>query len=263
MLSRYSSLEKLQRVTAWLLRFVRNVKHRVERRKQQTPSAGPLLRERITLAEIQEAQVSLCKSVQRDHFKDEINKLQKGSKLFKTNVLRKLDPFLDENGVLRVGGRLQRCNDMNFESKCPIILPKASKLTELLVRCTHLHGHIGKNIVITKLREKYWIFGLKQLTKRILGQCVHCRKQFTPLGEQKMSDLPHDRVNAPEHAFTRVGIDYFGPFEVKQGRSKVKRYGCIFTCLASRAVHLEVANSLDTDSCINCLRRLVARRGPV
>ena len=78
-----------------------------------------------------------------------------------------------------------------------------------------------------------------------------------------MSDLPHHRVNAPEHAFTHVGLDYFGPFEVKQGRSKVKSYGCIFTCLASRAVHLEVANSLDTDSCINCIRRLVARRGPV
>ena len=78
-----------------------------------------------------------------------------------------------------------------------------------------------------------------------------------------MSDLPHHRVNAPEHAFTHVGLDYFGPFDVKQGRSKVKRYGCIFTCLASRAVHLEVANSLDTDSCINCIRRLVARRGPV
>ena len=78
-----------------------------------------------------------------------------------------------------------------------------------------------------------------------------------------MSDLPHHRVNAPEHAFTHVGLDCFGPFEIRQGRSKVKRYGCIFTCLASRAVHLEVANSLDTDSCINCIRRLVARRGPV
>ena len=78
-----------------------------------------------------------------------------------------------------------------------------------------------------------------------------------------MSDLPHDRVNVPEHAFTHVGLDYFGPFQIKRGRSVVKRYGCIFTCLASRAVHLEVANSLDTDSCINCIRRLIARRGPV
>ena len=128
---------------------------------------------------------------------------------------------------------------------------------------THLIGHVGKNFVITKIRERFWIFGLKRLANRIVSKCVHCRKQFASIGEQKMSDLPHDRVNVPEHAFANVGLDYFGPFEVKQGRSKVKRYGCIFTCLASRAVHLEVASSLDTDSCINCIRRLVARRGPV
>lgn len=78
-----------------------------------------------------------------------------------------------------------------------------------------------------------------------------------------MADLPSERVTPNEPPFTRVGVDYFGPFEVKSRRSIVKRYGVIFTCLAIRAIHIEVAPSLDTDSFINALRRFTARRGQV
>ena len=78
-----------------------------------------------------------------------------------------------------------------------------------------------------------------------------------------MASLPADRLTPDEQPFTRVCVDYFGPFDVKQKRSHVKRYGVIFTCLTSRAVHLEVAASLNTDSYINALRRFIARRGQV
>ena len=76
-----------------------------------------------------------------------------------------------------------------------------------------------------------------------------------------MANLPKERLQADYPPFTRIGIDFFGPFEVKLGRSVVKRYGVIFTCLSIRAIHLELAHSLDTDSCINALRRFIARRG--
>ena len=78
-----------------------------------------------------------------------------------------------------------------------------------------------------------------------------------------MADLPLDRVSPDEPPFTNVGVDYFGPFGVKHGRSVVNRYGFIFTCLATRAIHLEMASSLDTDSFIHALRRFIARRGQV
>ena len=76
-----------------------------------------------------------------------------------------------------------------------------------------------------------------------------------------MADLPNDRVFPNKPPFSSVGIDFFGTFVVKQGRSRVKRYGCLFTCLAMRAVHIEVAHSLNTDSMINALRRFVSLRG--
>ena len=77
-----------------------------------------------------------------------------------------------------------------------------------------------------------------------------------------MADLPEDRLDlAPP--FTYSAVDYFGPWLIKEGRRQVKRYGVLFTCLASRAIHLETANSLDTSSFLNAYRRFIGRRGPV
>ena len=75
-----------------------------------------------------------------------------------------------------------------------------------------------------------------------------------------MASLPKDRLQGAA-PFSKVGVDYFAPITVKHLRKQEKRYGCLFTCLVTRAVHLEVARSLETDSFINALRRLIARRG--
>ena len=77
-----------------------------------------------------------------------------------------------------------------------------------------------------------------------------------------MADLPQDR-STPAPPFTYVGLDYFGPYFVEEGRKEYKRYGALFTCLVSRAVHIEISHSLETDSFLNALRRFIARRGPV
>ena len=76
-----------------------------------------------------------------------------------------------------------------------------------------------------------------------------------------MADLPEVMIVPEKPPFTFVGVDYFGPLEVKQRRSRVKRYGCLFTCLTTRAVHIEIAHSLDTDSMINALRRFISVHG--
>ena len=117
--------------------------------------------------------------------------------------------------------------------------------------------------MMSYLQEKFWITNVAQIIKSVTSKCVVCRKYRAKVMEQKMADLPKERVNPVDKAFSSCGCDYFGPIEVKRGRSMVKRYGVIFTCLNSRAVHLEVAHSLDTSSCINAITRFIARRGPI
>ena len=126
-----------------------------------------------------------------------------------------------------------------------------------------LSGHSGKEFVLSLLRQKYWIIGARQIIRQIQRQCITCRKGFEPPCKQLMADLPFDRVTPDMPPFTFVGVDFFGPILVKIGRSEVKRYGCLFTCLTVRAVHIEVAHSLDADSFINAMQRFTCRRGQV
>ena len=99
--------------------------------------------------------------------------------------------------------------------------------------------------------------------QKVLVQVRYLEKIHGTAGKQLMADLPKCSVLPDNPPFTRVGVDYFGPFLVKRGRGQTKRYGVIFTCLAIRAVHLEVASLLDTDACLNAIRRFLARRGQV
>ena len=90
---------------------------------------------------------------------------------------------------------------------------------------------------------------------------VECKKQHAKPAEQIMAQLPKERVDAGKPPFTCIGVDYFGPMLVKYRRGTVKRYGCIFTCMATRAVHIEVAHSLDSNSFLMALHRFIARGG--
>ena len=108
----------------------------------------------------------------------------------------------------------------------------------------------------------YWIVGLTSLVSSLIYNCVTCRKERASAQIQKMADFPCDRLE-PSPPFTHVGLDFFGPFPIREGRRELKRYGVMFTCLASRAVHLETANSLNSSSFINALRRFLSLRGPI
>ena len=183
--------------------------------------------------------------------------ISKGSKLYR------LDPILDKDGLIRVGGRMHN-SSADFAQNHPVVLPRKGHITRLLIRHCHEHvQHQGRGMTTNELRSNgYWILGCSSAVSDLIYHCVVCCKQRGNTQDQKMSDLPYDRVN-PAPPFTYCGVDYFGPFLVKEGRKELKRYGCIFTCFTSRAVHLEVANTLDTDSFINALRRFLSLRGPI
>ena len=141
-------------------------------------------------------------------------------------------------------------------------MPKNNKVTELIIQEAYrIEGHSGVNHVMASIRRTFWILGGKSYIKTVLSKCMLCKKQLARQGEQIMASLPSDRISPDQPPFTNVGVDFFGPILTKIGRSYHKRYGCIFTCLASRAVHLELAGSLETDSFICALRRFISRRG--
>ena len=193
----------------------------------------------------------------------EPNKARKIKKQLKGGSrLLGLDPFIDEEGMLRVGGRLKN-SSLQYHLKHPLILPN-NHVAELIVRWYHYRiEHGGRSATLNEIRSNgYWIVKGNAMVRRVIFKCVNCRRLRGRVAEQKMSDLPTERVTSSS-PFASTGIDMFGPFIIKQGRKEVKRYGCLFTCLSSRAVHLEVTNSMDTDSFINALRRVIARRGTV
>ena len=97
--------------------------------------------------------------------------------------------------------------------------------------------------------------------QRMIKYFIVCQRRKAKLLDHYMASLPQDRITPDKPAFTYVGTDYFGPLQVKVKRSRCKRYGCIFTCLTTRAVHIEITHSLDTDSMINALRRFICIRG--
>ena len=243
---RFSSWKRLRSSVAWILRLKLKL-----RRKRAVPE-GPL-----SVDELEEAENEIIACVQRSGFEKEISSL---SELSKSNPLRKLRPIVHQ-GLLRVGGRLRNARE-NFDVKHPIILPSSHHVTRLLIEDHHrLMGHSGMASTWTSLRQRFWIVKGAATVRKILGKCLFCRKRNASPGKQIMADLPEGRLSVNNPVFYVTGVDYFGPFEIKQGRSYVKRYGCLFTCLSTRAVHIEVAPSLTADAFINALRRFVSRRG--
>lgn len=173
-------------------------------------------------------------------------------------------PIKDDNGILRVGGRLKNAT-CPYEMKVPIILPRKCRLTELLMLETHettKHGHV--QVMMQYLRQRYWIPRLRYELRRFVSRCVTCKRYDHPMGTQLMGDLPFDRVNLCK-PFLHTGIDYAGPIEIKDSlhprASKRKVWIAVFVCLMSRAIHLDIVLDLTSAEFLNCFKRFVGRRG--
>ena len=203
----------------------------------------------------------LLKYCQENAFSDDLKQLKTTGQVSTSSKLASLNPHIGSDQLLRVRGRLENA-DLPPEMKAPIILPSNDHLTHLIIDDLHRkNGHVGLKHVISKLRERFWVLRCVSEVKRILGRCIFCRRFHRPLMTQQMAPLPEECLSADNPPFHTTGIDYFGPLHVRVGRSSVKRWGVIFTCLACRAVHLEVAHTLNTDSFLAAFSRFTARRG--
>ena len=242
LLMRYSSMHKLKRALVLLRRLVQH--------RRGIRSTFPL-----TVDELHSAETSIIRYVQQRTYPCEFDDLRKGKGAGRNSSLVKLEPWIDNDGLMRVSARSKRHRQQ-------ILLPPKHFVSKLIVRDYHEKaGHVGCEYVLCNIREKFWIPSGRHTIKGIRRNSKICTRYFDHLKPQRMADLADERTVTSKPPFTNVGIDCFGPFLTKSGRSQEKRYGCIFTCLSLRAVHIEMLSSLETDSFINGLRRFAARRG--
>ncbi|XP_069134244.1 uncharacterized protein [Argopecten irradians] len=210
----------------------------------------------------------VVKVVQNEAFHKEIKALASGKDVPRNSSILNLDPFLDDDGLLHVGGRLKN-SDLPQTQKNPVILPKSHHVTRLVV--AHYHQevqHQGRLFTEGAIRAAgYWIIGCRRLINTHLRSCVQCLKLRGKQQSPKMADLPPERLDLSP-PFTYVGIDVFGPWTVitrktRGGQAHSKRWAVILTCLVIRAVHIEVIEEMTTSSFINALRRFTSLRGEV
>ena len=216
----------------------------------------------LTAAEISQAELTVVRIAQREQFCDEISCLSAHKPVNRASCIAKLNPCLID-GLIRVGGRMQH-STLSSDEKHPIILPALHVVTSLIIRHYHVsNGHMGVAQVLASVQEKYWLIRGRKAIRSVLSKCVTCKRYNGRPQQQIMAPLLEEQVKVDTPCFTTVGADFFGPFHVRIKRSTQKRYGCIFVCLASRAVHIEVAHSLSTESLLSAIRRFESRRGAV
>ncbi|GFY33214.1 integrase catalytic domain-containing protein [Trichonephila clavipes] len=189
----------------------------------------------------------------------EILALKQNEQLRSSSEIKSLVPYLDENNLLRLTGRLLEA-DLCFGEKHPVILPRRCKFTELLVIREHERiGHCGVSATLTQLRKKYWIPKGRQLVKTMIRICLVCKKYSAKPADQLSGQLPRDRITQSPH-FQIVGIDFTGAILVKDNQGTRKSYVSLFTCAVTRAVHLELVSDMSTKCFLLALRRFLARR---
>jgi len=247
---RFSSWSKLIRTTAWMLRFLTNC-------KSGSKQVGVL-----SVCELEQAELLWCQTVQKESYPQETKSLKANREIDKCSSIYTLNPQIDQHGLLRVNGRLRNAKTIPDFTKQPVILDSHHHYTRLLLNHFHLiANHNGMETVANEIRQRFWIPKLRMALRSVWSNCRFCSNKRAKPATPMMGDLPPARLNKNVRPFTSVGMDYFGPISIKFGKKIEKRYGVLFTCMSTRAINLELALSLSTDSCILAIRRMISRRG--
>ncbi|XP_036335546.1 uncharacterized protein LOC118745966 [Rhagoletis pomonella] len=250
--SRFSSYNRLVRALAWVTRFVSRCRHG----KQPDELYG------LTAWEIETAKHILYRWVQEEAFCSELRLIERGLPVPRFSVLHQLTPYIGDHQILRVRGRIDAAEWLPISTRRPVILPSSHLFTKLVV--SHHHNamkHQNSEATICEIRSQFWIPRLRKLLRSVIANCPVCRIAKAAPVAPIMGPLPVDRLTPYVRPFTYTGLDYFGPINVAVGRRQEKRWVALFTCLTIRAIHLELAHDLSTDSCIVAIRNFTNRRG--
>ena len=249
---RFSDWFKFLRVLAYVVRFVQNS-------SKVAKLQGPL-----TVEEINDVEVMVLRQVQQESYPEEFSRARKGEALPTRSKILPISPILGSDGLLHGNSRLRLAEHISWEARHPIILPRKHQLTKLIVERLHKDSnHSGTNQVLAMLSARFWIPGAREEIRDCERACMVCRRRKVQPASQVMAPLPAVRAEMSLRAFNNISVDFAGPFLTKQGRGKArfKRYLCLFACMNTRAVHLEMAYGLDTDSFLNAFYRMTSRRG--
>lgn len=247
-------LPKVLRLTAYWLRLRRRLAHQNPTYDETKPPGIP---------ENDAALHSLLRWVQKIHFPQDWHHLARGKPC--SPKFRLLGAYIDPKmELIRVGGRLAHSN-LPYGTKHPILLPKTSQMTVLLIDHIHRsHCHPGPQATQNILHQEYWIMSARSAIRKRLHRCVPCFQAKPKPAQPRMGDLPPFRLTAIK-PFCQVGIDFAGLFLVKAALLRriqaTKGYLCIFVCMATRAVHLELVSGLSTSLFLAALTRFISRRG--
>ena len=252
------TLERFSSLTS-LIRFITFCHRAVINRRSISKITG-----NYTSDELQKAHIQLIKVVQSSHYPREIKNFQEGMSINPKSEIFKLNTFLDQNGIIRVGGRLGNA-PITYSKKCPILIPRDNFLTKLIVQNEHIKNwHAGAQFTLNAVRQNYWLINGKNTVRNIISKCVRCCKLDPKIPNYVMGNLPKSRVEQ-RRPFEKVGLDYCGPFLIKEKKFRntksVKSYVAVFVCFVTKAVHLELVTELTTECCLKAIKRFAARRG--
>lgn len=261
--NRYSSWKTLVRVVAYILRFCNNA---LAKKRKLTVN-----KELLCASEIQISTITLIKVVQKNVFATELrhvnNTINDVQTIASIKVhLRTLHPFVDKDGVLRVGGRLLNASNITYEQQHQIILPYCEPFSSLFFRHEHEKlMHAGPQAMLATIQLQYWPIKGRNIARKVVHNCIQCFKLKPTILKPIMGNLPKYRVDQPSRCFEACGVDYAGLVFIKSSHRRnaavSKAYICIFICLATKAIHIELVYDLTTEGFIAALRRFVSRRG--
>lgn len=244
--ARFSNYNKLLRATATVLLAAEVFKAKILKQKANTDVRN----DQMKLAEL-----LLARRSQHISFNEEIKRLEAGRPMQKNSTIRKIAVEL-KNGILYLDSRLK-----DERKRLPVLHAK-EELTKKIIH--HMHAtlnHGNHHTVMNELQQKFHIVGLRGALRFIANKCQWCRTYRGTPHKVPIGDLPIERLTSNQPPFTAAAVDYFGPMHVTIGRRHEKRWGALYTCLTTRAVHVELAPSLSASSLILTLRRMMARRG--
>ncbi|XP_024882812.1 uncharacterized protein LOC112461708, partial [Temnothorax curvispinosus] len=251
LLNKFSSVNKICRILAYCSRFT----------KPQDSISQSI---EISPKEIINSLNIICKVVQMKAFINEYHALKNQNDISKSSCILSLSPFMSEDGLIRVGGRLKN-SALSFDACHQIVLPRNHILTKRIIEFEHQRNmHSPLQATMAAVRQRFWPLSLRSSTRKIINNCVICFKAKPIFSETIMGSLPAPRVNV-SRPFSHCGVDYAGPVTLREGKRRNSRnhkaYIAVFVCFATKALHLELVSDLTTDAFISSLKRLISRRG--